>query len=419
MRGRRRADGYQGLARHVPARPEPRRRRRPVRHRPARPSGADDRRRRAATSTGASSSTSASTRTARTSARAARSRSRAARPAPRGCPATSTHPTPTRRSPGTRTRPSAPRTSTRTRTTRTRQPSRTARRRRRSGRDARRLGGHQLPRRRRRELRRRRRAGHVAVEPRRPTRAAAIYSVEEHEAPLRRPDDGCRRGDRLAPDRRRPTGDNYAVIELHPPNVAGRRRARARLEGERRHGHERRGQLHRQRPRLLDAGRAGAADRLLGGRAASTGELAFLAVTIRDKDTGDVCPADLAATSPATRRIRPALPARQPRRHDERRPRHGRRPARRATSGSRRRSRGDANVDVRFRTGLNVGQSAGFPSVLGKLHLYWGFAVDDGQPASTRRARSSTSTALNLDAGKFISQFLGPIVKQVKNITGR
>ena len=50
---------------------------------------------------------------------------------------------------------------------------------------------------------------------------------------------------------------------------------------------------------------------------------------------------------------------------------------------------GDANVDVRFRTGLNVGQSAGFPSVLGKFHLFWGF-VRQPEP------RGSTSATLDI-----------------------
>ena len=73
---------------------------------------------------------------------------------------------------------------------------------------------------------------------------------------------------------------------------------------------------------------------------------------------------------------------------------------------------------MRFRTGLNVGQSAGFPSVLGKFHLYWGFVVNTDRRARLRRRSTSASTALNLDAGKFISEFLSPIVKQVKKITG-
>ena len=78
---------------------------------------------------------------------------------------------------------------------------------------------------------------------------------------------------------------------------------------------------------------------------------------------------------------------------------------------------GDANIDVRFRTGLNVGQSAGFPSVLGKFHLYWGFSATptDGIDFASLDVGFD---GINLDAGQFISQFLTPILKQVKNVTG-
>ena len=67
------------------------------------------------------------------------------------------------------------------------------------------------------------------------------------------------------------------------------------------------------------------------------------------------------------------------------------------------RLRGDANIDVRFRTGLNVNQSAGFPSVLGKFHLYWGFeATPSRRPrlrlARRRLRRRSTSTPASSSA---------------------
>ena len=75
---------------------------------------------------------------------------------------------------------------------------------------------------------------------------------------------------------------------------------------------------------------------------------------------------------------------------------------------------GDANVDIRFRTG--VGSGPDFPSVLGKFHLYWGFS------GSTEQAPNDTSLlitfdGLHLDAGEFIGRFLGPMVKGIKNVT--
>ena len=72
---------------------------------------------------------------------------------------------------------------------------------------------------------------------------------------------------------------------------------------------------------------------------------------------------------------------------------------------------------MRFRTGLNVGQSAGFPSVLGKFHLYWGFVVNTTEGLDFDELDIAFD-ALNLDAGQFISDFLSPIVKQVKKVTG-
>ena len=42
---------------------------------------------------------------------------------------------------------------------------------------------------------------------------------------------------------------------------------------------------------------------------------------------------------------------------------------------------GDANVDIRFRTG--VGSGPDFPSVVGKFHLYWGFAARPSRRPTT------------------------------------
>ena len=153
------------------------------------------------------------------------------------------------------------------------------------------------------------------------------------------------------------------------------------------------------------------------------GELAFLAVTIRDTAAGDDCDPSTPPTGGADGDIKT-----------------GQDPTALCLtvgldfqkSGAERvgisdlisgdfdlasRLRGDANIDVRFRTGLNVNQSAGFPSVLGKFHLYWGFEATPSDGLDFDSLDVSFD-GINLDAGKFISEFLTPIVKQVKKITG-
>jgi Ca2+-binding RTX toxin-like protein len=79
---------------------------------------------------------------------------------------------------------------------------------------------------------------------------------------------------------------------------------------------------------------------------------------------------------------------------------------------------GKANINVRLRTGLNVAanQTAGFPSILGKFHLFWGFSVSPSQGLNVDDLDVGFD-GLTLDAGKFITEFLGPIIKQVKEIT--
>ena len=54
--------------------------------------------------------------------------------------------------------------------------------------------------------------------------------------------------------------------------------------------------------------------------------------------------------------------------------------------------------------------------MLGKFHLFWQFSAspDSGLDFG---ALNISFNALNLDAGKFISEFLTPIVKDVKKIT--
>ncbi len=153
------------------------------------------------------------------------------------------------------------------------------------------------------------------------------------------------------------------------------------------------------------------------------GELAFLAVTIRDTAAGDDCDPATPPTGGADGDIKTGQDPTALcltvgldfQKSDAERVSLSDLISGDFEIGSR--LRGDANIDVRFRTGLNVNQSAGFPSVLGKFHLYWGFEAtpSDGLDFDSLDVGFD---GLNLDAGKFISEFLTPIVKQVKKITG-
>ena len=73
----------------------------------------------------------------------------------------------------------------------------------------------------------------------------------------------------------------------------------------------------------------------------------------------------------------------------------------------------EANVDLLIRTGLNTGQTAtaNLPSVVGAFHLTWDIPGDSGGPSEI------VFDNLYLDAGKWVSEFMGPIVNQVKDIT--
>jgi Ca2+-binding RTX toxin-like protein len=73
----------------------------------------------------------------------------------------------------------------------------------------------------------------------------------------------------------------------------------------------------------------------------------------------------------------------------------------------------DANIDMRFRTGIRSGQSAGFPSVLGTFHLSWNWSTDDPELS----APDIEFKNLYLNSGTFIGQFLEPVVGQIKGVT--
>ena len=70
------------------------------------------------------------------------------------------------------------------------------------------------------------------------------------------------------------------------------------------------------------------------------------------------------------------------------------------------------NVDLRIRTGLRDGENYGLPSVLGAFHLAWSWDPSTGTSPTEVKFDN-----LYLDAGAFISKFLGPIVKEVQKIT--
>ncbi|HYF61909.1 MAG TPA: hypothetical protein VD886_03795, partial [Herpetosiphonaceae bacterium] len=75
----------------------------------------------------------------------------------------------------------------------------------------------------------------------------------------------------------------------------------------------------------------------------------------------------------------------------------------------------DANVNLRFRTGIGDGEEAGFPSILGQFRLEWEWAA--GSNPSAAEPTKIEFNHVHLDLGKFLSDYLGPIVKEVQRIT--
>jgi Ca2+-binding RTX toxin-like protein len=78
----------------------------------------------------------------------------------------------------------------------------------------------------------------------------------------------------------------------------------------------------------------------------------------------------------------------------------------------------DANLDLLVRTGLNVGASAGFPSIFGAFHVQWdgiSYSLSGGFDDVT--APTADFDNLYLHAGTFTDQFLGPVVSEIKRIT--
>ncbi|MDX6226095.1 MAG: hypothetical protein QOE64_2471, partial [Frankiales bacterium] len=83
---------------------------------------------------------------------------------------------------------------------------------------------------------------------------------------------------------------------------------------------------------------------------------------------------------------------------------------------------GDANVDLRIRTGLRGGETAGFPSILGTFHAGFSFGGSTAGGFATGGNPNATPSELrfadlSLDVGSFIQKTVGPLLKDVKNIT--
>ncbi len=71
----------------------------------------------------------------------------------------------------------------------------------------------------------------------------------------------------------------------------------------------------------------------------------------------------------------------------------------------------DANIDLALRTSIDAVD--GLPGVVGAFHLAWGF--DTNNPSLG--APTVAFDRLNLDAGTFISDLLGPVVTEVRKVT--
>jgi Ca2+-binding RTX toxin-like protein len=72
----------------------------------------------------------------------------------------------------------------------------------------------------------------------------------------------------------------------------------------------------------------------------------------------------------------------------------------------------DADLDVHIITTLRGGESYGFPSVHTDFSLQWVF-----DPSLSVQPPTIEFTNVELDAGKFVSQFLAPIVEKVQKLT--
>lgn len=82
---------------------------------------------------------------------------------------------------------------------------------------------------------------------------------------------------------------------------------------------------------------------------------------------------------------------------------------------------GNALFNVSFRTGFREDENAGFPSVLGKIRLGFdsplSLTVDSNGAVTNLPTFVADFSGLQLDIGKFGSEFLNPITEQIKKVT--
>ena len=76
---------------------------------------------------------------------------------------------------------------------------------------------------------------------------------------------------------------------------------------------------------------------------------------------------------------------------------------------------GGINLDLHIRTGIEtpLTTSADLPTIVGTLHLQWGLDSNGNETPLTIEFEN-----LHLDVGTFLDEFLGPITKEIRKITG-
>ena len=78
---------------------------------------------------------------------------------------------------------------------------------------------------------------------------------------------------------------------------------------------------------------------------------------------------------------------------------------------------GEANVDALVRTGVKGDETSSLPAILGTLHIGWQWGAGGTPQAPTATSPTISFKNLHLDAGQFVSEFLEPITREVKNVT--
>ncbi|MCB0032845.1 MAG: hypothetical protein KDE51_02405, partial [Anaerolineales bacterium] len=76
----------------------------------------------------------------------------------------------------------------------------------------------------------------------------------------------------------------------------------------------------------------------------------------------------------------------------------------------------DANVDLAFQTGFTGEVGAKLPSIVGGFHMGWNYRIGSDTEPNTDELELAFDH-LYLNAGEFISEFVEPVVRQIKKIT--